>query len=105
VKSDAAFDSAGLKLAGHLCTPEDGVGGRRPAIVVSHPAIGVKEQAAGLYALRLAHSGLIALTFDASRSTLRIFFGRYASPSADRSSDWSVERRALAPLRHLLAHH
>jgi hypothetical protein len=49
MRSDVKFDSAGLKLAGHLYTPDDGGVGPRPAIVVSHPASGVKEQAVGLY--------------------------------------------------------
>ncbi|MFF7882727.1 alpha/beta hydrolase [Streptomyces sp. NPDC020794] len=55
-----------LKLAGHLYTPDDGAVGPRPAIVVSHPGSGVKEQAVGLYALRLAEQGFVALAFDAA---------------------------------------
>jgi fermentation-respiration switch protein FrsA (DUF1100 family) len=60
------FPSACLKLAGHLYTPDSDTGGPRPAIVVGHPGSGVKEQAAGLYAQRLAEQGFVALTFDAA---------------------------------------
>jgi uncharacterized protein len=59
----ATFDSAGLKLAGILHVPE-GAAAPLPAIVVGHPASGVKEQTAGLYARHLAEQGFIALTFD-----------------------------------------
>lgn len=64
VKTDVTFDSGGLRIAGHLRVP-DGLGaGKRPAIVVGHPASGVKEQAAGLYAQRLTEQGFVTLTFD-----------------------------------------
>jgi fermentation-respiration switch protein FrsA (DUF1100 family) len=64
MRKDVTFPSAGLRLAGHLYTPDEEPGGPRPAIVVSHPASGVKEQAAGLYAERLAREGFVTLTFD-----------------------------------------
>lgn len=66
MRTDVTFPSAGLKLAGHLYTPDDGAVGPRPAIVASHPGSGVKEQAAGLYALRLAEQGFVTLAFDAA---------------------------------------
>jgi len=66
MRTDVRFDSAGLKLAAHLYTPEGDGRAPRPAIVVSHPASGVKEQTAGLYAGRLAELGFVTLAFDAS---------------------------------------
>ena len=66
MRTNVTFDSAGLKIAGHLYTPDDGAAGPRPAIVVGHPGSGVKEQAAGLYAQRLAGQGFVTLAFDAA---------------------------------------
>jgi uncharacterized protein len=65
-KTDVTFDSAGITLAGHLSTPGSPADGPRPGIVVGHPGSGVKEQAAGLYASRLAEKGFVTLTFDAA---------------------------------------
>ncbi|MFG2949875.1 alpha/beta hydrolase [Streptomyces adustus] len=66
MKTNVTFPSNGLKLAGHLYLPDDYTGGRLPAVVVSHPFGGVKEQTAGLYAEKLAGEGFAALAFDAS---------------------------------------
>ncbi|MGG6311859.1 alpha/beta hydrolase [Paenibacillus macerans] len=64
IRTNVTFESAGLKLAAHLYTPEGEGEEPRPAIVVGHPASGVKEQTAGLYASRLAEQGFITLAFD-----------------------------------------
>jgi uncharacterized protein len=66
VRTEVTFDSAGLKLAGHLYLPDTPSDRPRPAIVVSHPMTGVKEQTAGVYAERLARAGFAALAFDAA---------------------------------------
>jgi hypothetical protein len=72
VKTEVTFDSAGLRLAGHLYLPgngrpqDNGPAGPRAAIVVGHPGSGVKEQAAGRYAERLSRAGFVTLAFDAA---------------------------------------
>jgi len=65
-KTEVTFDSSGITLAGHLYTPGTRLDGPRPGIVVGHPGSGVKEQAAGLYASRLAEQGFVTLAFDAA---------------------------------------
>lgn len=37
-----------------------------PAVVVSHPGGGVKEQTAGTYAAKLAGNGFVTVAYDAS---------------------------------------
>lgn len=72
MKANVTFPSNNLTLAGILFTPDplgtpdDHVGGRLPAVVISHPGGGVKEQSPSIYAERLAAAGFAALVFDAA---------------------------------------
>lgn len=61
------FVSGAYKLTGNLYLPDYYDSSKKyPAIVVSHPWGGVKEQTAGLYAQRLAKNGFVTLAYDAS---------------------------------------
>jgi fermentation-respiration switch protein FrsA (DUF1100 family) len=64
MKTNVSFISSGMRIAGILFKP--GESGRLPAIVISHPAGGVKEQTVSLYAEKLAGMGFAALVFDAA---------------------------------------
>lgn len=64
-KNVAGFQSYGEKIAAFLYLPADYVAGKkRPAIVVTPPASGVKEQTAGIYAEKLSKKGYVTLAFD-----------------------------------------
>ena len=61
-----SYDASGVTVAANIYTPagyrEDG---SYAGIVVGHPNGAVKEQAAGLYAQRLAQEGFVTIAFDA----------------------------------------
>lgn len=60
-------NGTGTTLAAALYLPEGFDETRRyPAVVVTHPGGGVKEQTAGLYARRLAQQGFVAIAHDAT---------------------------------------
>jgi fermentation-respiration switch protein FrsA (DUF1100 family) len=61
------FPNGPISMAGNLYLPaEFDPEGSYAAIVTVHPAGGVKEQTAGLYASKMADEGFVALAFDAS---------------------------------------
>lgn len=64
--TDVSFTSDGITLAGHLRLPEGQRDwpGRRPAVVLTGPLSGVKEQVTGDYAERLTAAGYVTLSFD-----------------------------------------
>lgn len=60
------FDTQfGLTLAGDLYEPKEAEG-KLPAIAVSGPFGATKEQSSGLYAMKMAERGFVALAFDPS---------------------------------------
>lgn len=64
---NVAFDNSGITMSGNVYLPRGFDAQRKyPAIVVVHPGGGVKEQTAGLYALKMAEQGFVTLAFDAS---------------------------------------
>lgn len=61
------LNGQGVTLAAVIHQPASFETGKRyPVVVVAHPGGGVKEQASGLYARKLAERGLLAIAFDAS---------------------------------------
>lgn len=61
------FPNRKIAVAGNMFYPKGFEKGKKyPAILVGHPAGGVKEQTAGIYAQKLAEQGFITLAFDAS---------------------------------------
>lgn len=88
MKTSVSFKSNGLKIAGHLYTPDGLIAGeQRPAIVVCHPFGGVKEQTAGQYAEKLAARGFVALVYDASYTGESEGAPRYLEDPFARSED------------------
>ncbi|WP_330293441.1 alpha/beta hydrolase [Streptomyces sp. NBC_00576] len=65
MRTSVTFMSNHLTLAGTLYLPDDYDGRPRSAVVVGHPAGGVKEQTAGRYAEELSRKGFVALAYDA----------------------------------------
>jgi uncharacterized protein len=58
------FDADGLSLAGTLRFPDGAGTAQAPALALTGPFTGVKEQVTGGYAERLARAGFVTLAFD-----------------------------------------
>ena len=63
-RTDVAFASDGIRLAGHLYRPPGAGDARTPAVAMCGPISSVKEQSLPHYAERLADAGYTVLTFD-----------------------------------------
>jgi fermentation-respiration switch protein FrsA (DUF1100 family) len=64
-KNTVEYLSNGSKISAFLFIPEDYVEGEKlPAIIITPPNTGVKEQTAGEYAEKLSKNGFITLVFD-----------------------------------------
>jgi hypothetical protein len=62
-----SFSSEGLELVGDLRVPDESpheADGRLPALTLTGPLSGVKDQVVGNYAERLAEEGFVTLAFD-----------------------------------------
>lgn len=57
-----SFASDGIMLAGHLRVPEHR--GPHPAVFLTGPLSGVKDQVTGLCAEKIAAAGYVTLAFD-----------------------------------------
>lgn len=67
MEQKVTFDSNGLNLAGILRFPESSEATKPlPAVVVTHPFGGVKEQTASVYAKALTDLGFVTLVYDAA---------------------------------------
>ncbi|QOL15195.1 alpha/beta hydrolase [Dickeya dianthicola] len=82
------FQNGAIKMAANLYLPADYDSTKKyPAIVVSHPWGGVKEQTSGLYAQQLAKRGFITLAYDASHYGESGGISRDLENPADRVQD------------------
>ncbi|PKX99123.1 uncharacterized protein P174DRAFT_468554 [Aspergillus novofumigatus IBT 16806] len=89
--SSISITKGPIQLAGLLHKPATSSNAKFPAIVVVHPGGGVKEQAAGLYAKKLAQEGFVTVSYDASHQGESGGEPHFLEDPAARVSDvWSV---------------
>ena len=82
------FKKYDLNIAGLLFLPINFNENKKyPAIVITHPGGGVKEQCSSLYAWNLAQNGFIALAFDASHQGESDGIPRYLEDPTSRVED------------------
>ncbi|WP_277302421.1 alpha/beta hydrolase [Veillonella caviae] len=83
-----------FNLAGHLYKPDNFDENKQyPAIVVTHPGGGVKEQTSGLYAKLLSDHGFITIAYDASYQGESGGYPHFTENPADRVEDisWVID--------------
>ena len=79
------FKKFDLMIAGLLFLPDNFDEDKKyPAIVVTHPGGGVKEQCSSLYAWNLAKNGYVALAFDATHQGENEGMPRYLEDPTSR---------------------
>lgn len=61
---EVRWQTEGIPLAGHLYLPTESGGDRVPAVVLTGPFTGTKDQVVGHYAALLAERGFACLAFD-----------------------------------------
>ncbi|WP_394678682.1 alpha/beta hydrolase [uncultured Sphingobacterium sp.] len=102
MKKSTSFKNKGLKMAAELHLPENFLETEKyPAIVCIHPAGGVKEQTIGHYAARIAESGFVVLTFDASYQGESEGEPRYLEDPTSRVEDARAGADYLATLPYV----
>lgn len=87
-RQDVSFKNQAIDMAGNIYLPQGFDKARKhAAVVVVHPGGGVKEQAAGLYAQKLAQQGFVVLAFDASHQGASGGLPRFLEDPAKRVED------------------
>lgn len=83
-----SFMKTGLRIAALLFKPENFDENKKyPAIVVTHPGGGVKEQVASLYGWNLSKKGYVTIAFDASYQGESEGIPRYLEDPTSRVED------------------
>lgn len=102
MKKSINFKRSNFKIAGNLYLPKGMDESKKyPAIVVVHPAGGVKEQTAGIYAEKLSKEGFITLAFDASHQGESEGYPRYLEDPRERVEDISSAVDYLTTLSYV----